>query len=302
MLTRATRTTVGPARFAHATHGVRARHDPVSPRTHIQGDARLPGPTPRNRTWSSGTSTRHADHIRQSGKCRGAEAPRVVVVSTNFQRTPAYRDVHPGLSKRTCRVRGSVCECRPKPSFAVREQGFEPRFPGPEPGVLPLDDSRIFSFWSGERRTSPVRADSPVWSGQRDSNPPASDLQPRPLPGLPHYKTPKARKPPGLPGGWFVGGRYGLPGRIFIRLEHHRAPRAFSILAKPGCRADEAPAPGIAMANSRGSCPQTIGQLYLQKHLHHQPRNESHYIKARRAWQLFCACWLSTIEFRDRST
>ncbi len=30
-------------------------------------------------------------------------------------------------------------------SFA-RGQGFEPRLPGPEPGVLPLDDPRIYKF------------------------------------------------------------------------------------------------------------------------------------------------------------
>ena len=27
----------------------------------------------------------------------------------------------------------------------ARGQGFEPRLPGPEPGVLPLDDPRIFN-------------------------------------------------------------------------------------------------------------------------------------------------------------
>lgn len=27
-------------------------------------------------------------------------------------------------------------------SFLARGQGFEPRLPGPEPGVLPLDDPR----------------------------------------------------------------------------------------------------------------------------------------------------------------
>ena len=28
-------------------------------------------------------------------------------------------------------------------SYLARGQGFEPRLPGPEPGVLPLDDPRI---------------------------------------------------------------------------------------------------------------------------------------------------------------
>lgn len=50
-----------------------------------------------------------------------------------------------GGKTRECSL-GTAKACERKLNFEekiARGQGFEPRFPGPEPGVLPLDDPRI---------------------------------------------------------------------------------------------------------------------------------------------------------------
>src|SRR5664280_95381 len=55
---------------------------------------------------------------------------------------PAYTQVRPGTQMRQIAPSEKVLNCRWDNAFRLAgEQGFEPQYRGPEPRVLPLDDS-----------------------------------------------------------------------------------------------------------------------------------------------------------------
>lgn len=151
---------MGPERFARSTHGVRTRHDPISPQTRrgrtiaslVPPPGIEPGP-PVLQTGAQTTYARVGDGVRRH--------PTSSLFTLRLSKIrPPMAPLTQALSRHTCHVRRSMCGlCRPRSATAVREQGLEPRVAGPKPAVLPLDHSRSLGAPGGNRTPNvPVKS------------------------------------------------------------------------------------------------------------------------------------------------